>query len=55
MGFYLFTQTILYSLTERNNAGFNKMVELDLRYIQYASLRYDFLIIWKTIMRIASS
>lgn len=42
--------TGLWQTTERNNAGFNKMVELDLRYIQHASLRYDFLIIWKTII-----
>lgn len=41
--------TGLWQATERNNVGFNKMVELDLKYIQHANLRYDFLIIWKTI------
>lgn len=42
--------TGLWQATERNNVGFDKMVELDLKYIQNASLRYDFWIIWRTIV-----
>lgn len=41
--------TGLWQVTERNNVGFNEMVKLDLRYIQYASVSYDLWIIWKTI------
>lgn len=41
--------TGLWQATERNNVGFNEMVELDLKYIQHASLSYDLWIIWKTI------
>lgn len=41
--------TGLWQVTERNNVGFNEMVKLDLKYIQHASLSYDFWIIWKTI------
>lgn len=41
--------TGLWQATERNNAGFDEMVKLDLKYIQRASLYYDLWIIWKTI------
>lgn len=41
--------TGLWQATERNNVGFDDMVELDLKYIQNASFILDLLIIWKTI------
>lgn len=41
--------TGLWQATERNNVGFNEMVELDLKYIRRASFSYDLWIIWKTI------
>lgn len=42
--------TGLWQATERNDADFDDMVKLDLRYIQRASICYDLLIIWKTIV-----
>lgn len=42
--------TGLWQATERNNVGFNEMVTLDLEYIKHASVKYDFWIIWKTIL-----
>lgn len=42
--------TGLWQATMRNGVGFGKMVELDLYYIQHASLSYDFKIVWKTIV-----
>lgn len=42
--------TGLWQATERNNVGFDKMVELDLNYISHSGLNYDFRIILKTIM-----
>lgn len=41
--------TGLWQATVRNKVGFDKMVQLDLKYIQKASFRYDLWIIWKTI------
>lgn len=41
--------TGLWQATERNNVGFDKMVQLDLEYIKNASFIYDVGIIWKTI------
>ena len=42
--------TGLWQATRRNDVGFDEMVKLDLIYIQRASLKYDFWIIWKTII-----
>lgn len=42
--------TGLWQATKRNGVGFDKMVELDLYYIQHASLIYDLKIVWKTIV-----
>ena len=42
--------TGLWQATERNNVGFNEMVRLDLKYIQNASIIYDFQIILKTVI-----
>lgn len=42
--------TGLWQATERNSVGFDKMVELDLKYIRHSSLSYDFWIILRTIM-----
>ncbi|MBD7895288.1 sugar transferase [Limosilactobacillus sp. Sa3CUN2] len=41
--------TGLWQATERNNVGFDEMVGLDLKYIKNCSVKYDLLIIWKTI------
>lgn len=41
--------TGLWQATERNEVGFNEMVQLDIKYIQNASFIYDLLIIYKTI------
>lgn len=41
--------TGLWQATERNNVGFNEMVKLDLKYINKASLYFDFKIIVQTI------
>lgn len=42
--------TGLWQATERNSVGFDKMVELDLKYIQRSNVGYDFWIILKTIV-----
>lgn len=42
--------TGLWQATERNNVGFNEMVKLDIKYINNSSIRYDFWIIWRTII-----
>ena len=42
--------TGLWQATERNSVGFDKMVELDLKYIRHSSLSYDFWTILRTIM-----
>lgn len=41
--------TGVWQVSGRNNLGFKEMVELDLQYIKNRSLKYDFLIILKTI------
>lgn len=41
--------TGLWQATERNNVGFDEMVQLDLCYIKEASLQEDFRIVLKTI------
>ena len=41
--------TGLWQATERNEVGFNKMVQLDIQYIQRASFMFDLWIIWKTV------
>ena len=41
--------TGLWQATERNEVGFNEMVQLDIQYIQRASFMFDLWIIWKTI------
>ncbi|HFU7057826.1 TPA: sugar transferase [Bacillus cereus] len=41
--------TGIWQVSGRNNLGFKEMVELDLQYIQNRSLKYDCLIILKTI------
>lgn len=41
--------TGLWQATERNEVGFNEMVQLDIEYIQKANLFFDLWIIWKTI------
>lgn len=42
--------TGLWQATERNSVGFNKMVQLDIKYIRNANLFYDLWIIWKTVL-----
>lgn len=42
--------TGLWQATARNNVGFDEMVRLDLKYIQYSSLKYDLWIMWKTVV-----
>lgn len=42
--------TGLWQATERNNVGFDEMVGLDLKYIKNCSVKYDLLIIWKTVV-----
>ena len=42
--------TGLWQATERNEVGFNEMVQLDIEYIQKASFIFDFCIIFKTIL-----
>lgn len=42
--------TGLWQATERNNVGFDEMVELDLEYIRRANFNYDLWIIMKTLM-----
>lgn len=41
--------TGLWQATERNEVGFNEMVQLDIEYIQRASFVFDLWIIWKTV------
>lgn len=41
--------TGLWQATERNEVGFNEMIQLDITYIQKASFLFDLWIIWKTI------
>ncbi|WP_283595756.1 sugar transferase [Limosilactobacillus sp. DJ3M12] len=41
--------TGLWQATERNEVGFNEMVQLDIQYIQRASFIFDLWIIWKTV------
>ncbi|MCC4414518.1 sugar transferase [Limosilactobacillus reuteri] len=41
--------TGLWQATERNEVGFNEMVQLDIQYIQQASFMFDLWIIWKTV------
>lgn len=41
--------TGLWQATERNEVGFNEMVQLDITYIQKASFIFDLWIIWKTV------
>lgn len=41
--------TGLWQATERNEVGFNEMVQLDIEYIQKASFSFDLWIIWKTV------
>lgn len=42
--------TGLWQATERNSVGFDKMVQLDIKYIRNANLFYDLWIIWKTVL-----
>ena len=41
--------TGLWQATERNEVGFNKMVQLDIEYIKKAGFLFDLWIIWKTV------
>ena len=41
--------TGVWQATERNEVGFNEMVQLDIQYIQRASFIFDLWIIWKTV------
>lgn len=41
--------TGLWQATERNEVGFNEMVQLDIDYIKRASFSLDLWIIWKTV------
>lgn len=41
--------TGLWQATERNEVGFNEMVQIDIQYIQRASFIFDLWIIWKTV------
>lgn len=41
--------TGLWQATERNEVGFNEMVQLDIEYIKKASFNFDLWIIWKTV------
>lgn len=41
--------TGLWQATVRNEVGFDEMVQLDIEYIQKASLTFDLWIIWKTV------
>ncbi|WP_455583552.1 sugar transferase [Lactiplantibacillus pentosus] len=41
--------TGLWQATERNEVGFNEMVQIDIQYIQRASFTFDLWIIWKTV------
>lgn len=41
--------TGLWQATERNEVGFNEMVQIDIQYIQRASFIFDLWIIWKAV------
>ncbi|MGG0848192.1 sugar transferase [Peribacillus simplex] len=41
--------TGLWQVSGRSNLGFDEMVDLDIRYIKIRSIKYDFIIIYKTI------
>lgn len=41
--------TGLWQATERNEVGFNEMLQLDIEYIKKANLLFDLWIIWKTV------
>lgn len=41
--------TGLWQATERNEVGFNEMVQLDIEYIKKARFSFDLWIIWKTV------
>lgn len=41
--------TGLWQATERNEVGFNEMVQLDIEYIQRANFSFDLWILWKTV------
>ncbi|MCC4357484.1 sugar transferase [Limosilactobacillus reuteri] len=41
--------TGLWQATERNEVGFNEMVQLDISYIQRANFTLDLWILWKTV------
>ena len=41
--------TGLWQATERNEVGFNEMVQIDIQYIQRASFIFDLWIIWNTV------
>lgn len=41
--------TGLWQVTERNEVGFNEMMQLDVQYIKRASFMFDLWIIWKTV------
>lgn len=41
--------TGLWQATERNEVGFNEMVQLDIEYIKRANVWFDLWIIWKTV------
>lgn len=41
--------TGLWQATERNEVGFNEMVQIDIQYIKRASFIFDLWIIWKTV------
>lgn len=41
--------TGLWQATERNEVGFNEMVQLDIEYIKKANFLFDLWIIWKTV------
>lgn len=41
--------TGLWQATDRNEVGFNEMVQLDIEYIQRAGFLFDLWIIWKTV------
>ncbi|MDP7978340.1 sugar transferase [Bacillus sp. WLY-B-L8] len=47
--------TGLWQVTERNNVGFEEMVELDLEYIRNRSMSYDMKIVLKTLKVLSGS
>lgn len=44
--------TGLWQVSGRNSLSFNEMVDLDLKYIKYRSIRFDFFILLKTIKEV---